>query len=995
MKKSKITLFSMFFALVIVLAGSVSAFALTSSYSSVFSIGQNTDYFQVEGTNGSGLQSVHYVEYSPNSGVTPMIAYGNSLYGKSTITYVADFLEKQGKEVIAGINADFFDTSTGIPIGIVIDNGVFVSSNLGYPAIGFKADGSAIIGIPANAMYLRGENGSTVRVSCFNKTRSKYTVCLFDENFGSSTKTTTAGTNVILERVNNDDVVVNGDVILEVVSVTADTTEAAAIKSNQMVLTASNDCETDIASAFTVGERVTFSVDANESDWDDVMYAVGGKVMLDGGSVDITGSPTGTNPRSAVGIKADGTVVLYEVDGRQKGFSVGMTMEQLAQEMLDLGCVDAINLDGGGSSAVIVQNTGENSYSVVNSPSDGSLRKCANYIMLVNNENPTGSMAHLGVYPDYKYVMKNTSCGLSVKAADSGYYAVANPSDVTYTVVSGDGTVDGDTFKAGNTNGQVVLKAVSGKASGTQNIYVVAGVNSMTVVKSGTTAAVDSLSVKAEESVNLDIYKASYNGRSVKTDDGSVQWASTIGTIDGKGNFKAGKTAGSGNITVTYGNYVKTIPVTVKNTNLEINNLDYLVADFENEKNFAAEGGTLNLTGAYGDVHNGKQALKVSYKTADKTVLSYKGSAFDVDNAVKIYGWFKGDGKGVKVTAVFADAEGKQLTAAMSGGLNSSDYVMCSGNIPSGAVKFTGFILTKGSADSGNVYIDQVVMSGKYSADTVYPSVQITSYKSAVSEDTIVSVVANVSDSNGTVAIDKDDIAVYVDGKKVGFTYNVLTGNVAFSTAKLGAGLHRVTVEASDVFGNISRCSVNITAGKVPSSFTDVSSSHWAAPYIGFVADRGIVKGETAGGKAYFNPGRNLTRAEFAVIMARYLGLKGTESLVYADKKDIKGWAENSVAALYEAGVMTGSKVNGKLYFYPNKAISRQEVMTVISKSLQCGYFSEKHNFTDLSSVPAWSLPHINKLVSMGIVNGYEDGRILPVNNITRAEIAKIICGLY
>ena len=995
MKKSRITLLSIVLSLTMVLGLASSAMALDTSYSSIFPIGKDTTYFQVDGTNSSGPQSVHYVEYQPNSSVTPIIAYGNSLYGKSTITYVADFLEKSGKKVIAGINADFFDTTTGIPIGIVINEGVFISSNLGSPAIGFKADGSAIIGTPANAMYLKGENGGTLRVSCFNKGRSKYNVCLYDENYGTSTKTTTQGTNIILERVDGEELVVNGDVKLRVVSITENTTEAAAIGKNQMVLTASADCQTDIVSPFSVGEIVTFSVDAEESDWDDVMYAVGGKVMLDNGAVDVTGSPTGINPRSAVGIKSDGTVVLYEVDGRQSGFSVGMTMNQLANEMLSLGCVDAINLDGGGSSAIIVQRTGEDSYGVVNSPSDGSLRKCANYIMLVNNQTANGKMTNLGIYPEYKYVMKNSSTKLRVKAADASYYGVANPTDVNYSVISSSGSIDGNKFVAADTNGTAVIQAESNGALGKQNIFVVAGISSMTVVKSGNTTAVSSLNPDAETQVSLDISKVSLNGKAVQPDDGAVKWSATIGTIDSQGNYTAPKTAGTGEITVSYGNYVKTIPVTVKSTKLEANTLDTLVADFEKAKEFNISDGALSLNGNYGNYHNGYQALQVDYNMESGTAeLSYKGNNSAVGNAKKIYGWFKGDGTGVKVTALFADSRDNRLTAAMSGGLSGKDYLQCVGNIPENAEKFIGFLLTKGSNTKGTIYIDQIVMSGKYSADTVYPSVTITKCPESVSAGSAASVIANISDSNGTVAVAESGIKAYVDGKEIAFTYNAETGNIAFNTANLQQGIHRVTVEATDVFGNITRKSADINVGSAASVFAD-TTGHWAAPYIGFVADRGIVKGENVGGKNYFNPNRNLTRAEFAVIMARFLDLSGGGSLPYADKASIKSWAADAVEALYKAGIMTGSEMGGKVYFYPNQPITRQEVMTVISKSLQSGYYVENHNFADLASIPAWSLPHINKLVSLGIVGGYADGTILPKNNITRAEIAKIVYGLF
>lgn len=992
MKKIRITLLTALLSVAVIAMSAMPAMALDTAYTSIFPIGSGTNYFQVDGSNSSGLQSVHYVEYSPNSGVTPIIAYGNSLYGKSTIKYVADFLEKSGKKVIAGINADFFDMTTGIPVGIVINEGVFVCSNLGSPAIGFKADGTAIIGTPANAMYLKGENGSNLRVSCFNKTRSKYTVCLFDENFGSSTKTTTKGVNIVFERVNDEDIVVNGDVKLRVVSISSETTDAASIGKDQMVLSASSDCQTTIADKFSVGETVTFSVDADESDWDDVMYAVSGKVMLDNGQVDVTGSPTGVNPRSAVGIKADGTVVIYEVDGRQSGFSVGMTMNQLASEMIGLGCVDAINLDGGGSSAIIVQKTGDESYSVVNSPSEGSLRTCANYIMFINNMSRTGSAANLAIYPQYKYVMKNSSTQLTVKASDSGYYAVAAPADVEYTARNG-GTISGNRFVSGSSNGIAAVEAVADNAKGRQNIFVVAGISSLDVVKSGTTTAVTALTPEAESKINLDVSNVKYNGKAVQPDDKAVSWSATIGSIDSEGNFTAPKTAGTGSITVSYGSYTKNIPVTVKSNKLEQNNLDSLVADFEDKEDFLIDAGSQSLVDTYGDFHNGKKALLVKYDMEEQAAeLAYIGGNDEVGDAAKIYGWFKGDGTGLKITALFEDADNNRLTAAMSAGLNSKDYVQLSGNIPANAVKFTGFLLTRGSSDEGSLCIDQVVMSGKYSADTIYPTVKITSCPKTATAGTSASVIANISDSNGTVSMDKSLITAYVDGKKVGFNDNAETGNIAFATGNLKAGLHRITVEAVDAFGNIGRASAEITVGSADSGFAD-TANHWANPYIGFVADRDIVKGETVNGKPCFNPNRNLTRAEFAVIMARYLGLEGGGTLPYADSGSIKSWASDAVQALYNAGVMNGSVVSGKLYFYPNQSITRQEVMTVISKSLQGGYYSENHSFKD--TVPDWSAPHINKLVSMGIVSGYTDGTIQPKKNITRAEIAKIVSGLY
>jgi len=73
---------------------------------------------------------------------------------------------------------------------------------------------------------------------------------------------------------------------------------------------------------------------------------------------------TDRHPRTAIGVLADGRALLMVVDGRQPALSVGMSLDELAQLMLEFGAVDAINLDGGGSTTMVVAKT------IVNRPSD-------------------------------------------------------------------------------------------------------------------------------------------------------------------------------------------------------------------------------------------------------------------------------------------------------------------------------------------------------------------------------------------------------------------------------------------------------------------------------------------------------------------------------------------------------------------------------------------------------------------------------------------------
>jgi exopolysaccharide biosynthesis protein len=95
--------------------------------------------------------------------------------------------------------------------------------------------------------------------------------------------------------------------------------------------------------------------------------------LVVGGAVDIapdTGSSffVDENPRTAVGVDAAGRVLLVSVDGRSETAD-GFTMVELANAMIDLGAVEALNLDGGGSTTAVVPGCSVNG--VVNHPSDG------------------------------------------------------------------------------------------------------------------------------------------------------------------------------------------------------------------------------------------------------------------------------------------------------------------------------------------------------------------------------------------------------------------------------------------------------------------------------------------------------------------------------------------------------------------------------------------------------------------------------------------------
>ena len=103
----------------------------------------------------SGRQQEYYFESKPSAAAMPVVAYGNKLYGTSNIDQIGDYLKNKGYKVVAGINADFFSFQTGLPLGMVVTDGVLRCSDAGEPAIGFDAQGNAFIGTPGLSITAR------------------------------------------------------------------------------------------------------------------------------------------------------------------------------------------------------------------------------------------------------------------------------------------------------------------------------------------------------------------------------------------------------------------------------------------------------------------------------------------------------------------------------------------------------------------------------------------------------------------------------------------------------------------------------------------------------------------------------------------------------------------------------------------------------------------------------------------------------------------------
>jgi len=173
---------------------------------------------------------------------------------------------------------------------------------------------------------------------------------------------------------------------------------------------------------------------------DAFMGVGGGPVLVKGDTLNVTyneeifwGSGVGrddADPRTAVGYTNDGKAILMVVDGRQ-GSSIGISLPELGQLMIDLGATEAINLDGGGSSQMAIGD------SLINRPSGGSFqRSVATFLAVVDKDSiPSAPVVDFEEIIDTGDEKATVSQGW-VESANSGFYA-ETPSLIA---LGGDGT---------------------------------------------------------------------------------------------------------------------------------------------------------------------------------------------------------------------------------------------------------------------------------------------------------------------------------------------------------------------------------------------------------------------------------------------------------------------------------------------------------------------------------------------------------------------------
>ena len=108
-----------------------------------------------------GREELYSLTLTPGGAVRPIVLTGDStVYGGATINGVVSRAQTLGYHVLGAVNADFFSLTTRVPMGIVIENGIYKSSPEGKTAIAFREDGSAFLSNPEITLTLTNQGGS-------------------------------------------------------------------------------------------------------------------------------------------------------------------------------------------------------------------------------------------------------------------------------------------------------------------------------------------------------------------------------------------------------------------------------------------------------------------------------------------------------------------------------------------------------------------------------------------------------------------------------------------------------------------------------------------------------------------------------------------------------------------------------------------------------------------------------------------------------------------
>ena len=385
----------------------ISAFTTSVLSNPKYSLDINgISYKEVTVTEG-GTQKIFYGEYNTTTEdaeyewVVHSVRDGSNTTLSTVMNIAKDYEAETGRKVMLAINGDFF-YNTGANVDSYVNNGIVITTGnmTNKNCIGFDNNGKVVVGRMTETesrivIYDVDGNPQFFAIDKFNEQPAAGEIAIY--NVPGTYTVTNAGSMLVKAETTNLTAYPVWGTDYTMTATGVQDSKTFTIKSGQyaVVYTAEHN---DIFGKHVYDEKVDL-VEIPAGKFAGCTWVVGGYDALVNNFVVNTNCHTDNSgnanaPRTFVGFKEDGTGFVCVVDGRGAGGSTGITVNKEAELASVLGAQFALELDGGGSSTMIVRINDQ--LTVRNTPSDGSMRKVSNAILLVekpkndngNTDNP-------------------------------------------------------------------------------------------------------------------------------------------------------------------------------------------------------------------------------------------------------------------------------------------------------------------------------------------------------------------------------------------------------------------------------------------------------------------------------------------------------------------------------------------------------------------------------------------------------------------------------
>lgn len=527
-------------------------------------------------------QSVNQLSINLNQPHTTIdVGIPSPLHELSTVSNLAKLHTQNEHHVVGAINASFFHFSNGFPSYLLMKDGkihhlgaVSTKSNdyMYTPAaFGITSDNTAKIG--KYGLDIQIEHGTNkFNMTSLNRERGQNESIFYTSSYSySHTRTNNTGWEVVVQTQSSveQQIALGQKVSGKVTGIRergGQNTSAAIPQNGRGFVLSATDGEIDKIKDLKIGDTVSVSYDIDNA-WKNSKFMLAtGPLLVQDGKVNMsmdTNSPNARQrtARTAVATDATGKRAFFvTVDSNRNG-KTGMTLNEFADYLAKQeGVYNAINLDGGGSTAMVARLQGNVYPTLVNRPADGYERGVSAILEAVSTAPYSQPRFVKARQSEPGIVAVGASVGFTVDSALDQYYNVLKVDQTKLqlkSVTNGVGKIENNQF-VGVKAGSGTVNADYDGANVSIPVTVTDQIDELVFTPS-------EIRVGTNEQTNLNV-KGTVKDKQVIFNDEAISLTASgnIGTINGR-TFTAGNTEATGTITASYGKLKKTTRVSVTN----------------------------------------------------------------------------------------------------------------------------------------------------------------------------------------------------------------------------------------------------------------------------------------------------------------------------------------------------------------------------------------------------------------------------------------------